>query len=89
MALSQAVKRFERMQNNPRDNWDIDDIEVVCNHFGIQLKAPRRGSHYTISHKSQAAILTIPRHRKIKAVYIIEFVSFVDDVVRSNADGQS
>ncbi len=87
--MSQAVKRFENMKNNPRDNWDIQDIQVVCDHFGIQCEAPTRGSHYDVSHKSQAAILTIPKRRKIKTVYIKAFVDFVDDVVRSNSDGQS
>ena len=84
--MSQAVKRFENMKNNPRDNWDMADIEVVCNYFDIECEAPARGSHYCVSHKSQASILTIPKKRKIKAVYIIEFVSFVDGV-RSNSDG--
>lgn len=45
------------------------------------LLAPRRkGSHYKVKHESQTAILTIPAHRPIKPVYIVELVRFVDAV---------
>lgn len=41
---------------------------------------PTGGSHYKISCREIAYILTVPAHRPIKPVYIRELVSFVDDV---------
>lgn len=81
--MSQALNRLENMRNNPRDDWDIKDIELICNHFEVELTAPTGGSHYKVSHKSQINILTIPAKRKIKPFYIKEFLDFIDAVIRS------
>ena len=76
----QGEKQFEKMRSNPRDNWDIDDVRVVCNEFGSTLRAPSRGSNYKVAHPGQSEILTIPARRPIKPVYIRMFVEFVDKI---------
>ncbi len=73
--MSKAEKLLEKMQRNPRDNFSIEDIESVCRLYGLDCGAPKRGSHFTISHESQEAILTVPHKRPIKPVYIRQFVS--------------
>ena len=67
------------MRTNPRD-WKIADVEIVCAAFGIACTPPRKGSHYKVKHPDQKEILTIPAHRPIKPVYIMDLVRFVDAV---------
>lgn len=83
--MSKAEKRFARMKNNPKGDWQIADIEAVCRHYAIECEAPTRGSHYTVSHETQAEILTIPAHKPIKAVYIVRLVSFIESVIGSES----
>ena len=77
--MAKGRKLLERMRLNPLD-WKIADVESVCSAFGIACTAPRKGSHYEVKHQSQKEILTIPAHRTIKPVYIVDFVTFVDAV---------
>lgn len=80
--MTKAEKRLERMRRNPRDDWQISDVETVCRAYDIACEAPSGGgSHYTVSHPSQAEILTIPARKPIKTVYIVSLVMFIDAVV--------
>lgn len=78
--VSQADKRLEQMRRNPQGDWRIEDVEMVCAAFGVTCIAPKRGSHHTISHSTQADILTIPSRRPIKPVYIKLLVTYIDAV---------
>jgi hypothetical protein len=83
--MAQWEKRLARMRDNPQDDWQIADIEVVCRGCGIELDPPSRGSHFSIYHP-RAGIQTIPAHRRIKTRYIKEFVRFVDKVTGAEHD---
>jgi len=87
--VSKGDKLLERMRANPKGDWRIEDIEVLCRHFDIACEAPRRGSHYTVSHETQAEIVTVPFKRPIKPVYIRELVRFVDAVEAARANAES
>ena len=78
--MSQGIKRLEAMRANPRADWRIEDIIVVCRAFGIDCNAPSNGSHYNVRHSTQREILTVPFKRPIKAVYVKQLVAFVDAV---------
>ena len=78
--MSRGEKRLEDMRNNPRGDWQISDVKIVCDAFGITLREPSGGSHFKVSHERLRDILTIPSHRPIKPVYIRNFVAFVDEV---------
>ena len=72
---------LEGMRSNPRGNWKIKDVETVCHESGITCVPARGGgSHYKVSHPSQATILTIPHRRPIKPIYIRKLVALVDAV---------
>ncbi len=77
--MGKGEKRLAQMRNNPKDDWQIADIEVVCRAHDIELEPPHGGSHWSVFHP-RAGIQTIPAHRKIKERYIKEFVRFVDKV---------
>lgn len=78
--MAQADKRLEEMRSNPRGDWTIDDVRVVCAGYGVDLREPSGGSHYKVTHETQRDILTIPHRRPIKPVYIRRFVEFIDAV---------
>ena len=78
--MSQSEKRLEVMRSNPRKGWTIEDVKVACSGHGVELKAPKGGSHYKVTHTSQNDILTIPHGRPIKTVYIRKLVAFIDAV---------
>jgi hypothetical protein len=76
--MAHPDKRLERMRQNPRGDWTIQDIEAVCRSYGITCSPPRRGDHYKLPHPSRRDILTIPARRPIKPAYIRDFVDLVD-----------
>ena len=78
--MSQAAKRLEAMRRNPKGDWTIEDVRVVCRLKGVACEAPAGGSHYDLSHPSQRDILTIPFRKPLKPVYIRLLVAFVDAV---------
>jgi hypothetical protein len=78
---------LERMRSNPRADWTISDIEGVCSAFGVRCSAPRGGgSHYKISHPAVRDILTIPRRRPVKPIYIRKLIRFIEAVEAADDD---
>jgi hypothetical protein len=83
--MGKGEKRLARMRNNPRGDWTIEDIKVVCRAYDIVLEPPSGGSHWSVFHLG-VGIQTIPAHRRIKERYIKEFVRFVDKVTGASND---
>jgi hypothetical protein len=77
--MGQGKKRFAQMRNNPRADWKIDDIRVVCREYELVLEPPNGGSHWTVVHPLEKRFLTIPAHGRIKPIYIKQFVELVDE----------
>jgi predicted RNA binding protein YcfA (HicA-like mRNA interferase family) len=80
--MSKAEKLFDAMRNNPRD-WSIDHVKAVAKRYGLECRN-RGGSHHVFSHPTVAGLVTVPAHRPIKPVYIVQFVALVD-TIRSTA----
>ena len=75
--MAKGDKTIADMRANPA-GWSIADVERVCSHVGLTCKAPRRGSHYKVSHPALAEILTVPFKRPIKPVYIRELLRMIE-----------
>ena len=74
------------MRRSPAADWTIDDVATVCAEHGLRCMPPTGGgSHYKVSHPSQRAILTIPRARPVKPVYIRMLVRFIESVRGTDA----
>ena len=72
---------LDRMRSNPAADWTIRDVASVCAQHGVRCTPPLGGgSHYKVSHPSQQAILTVPRARPVKPVYIRKLVKFIEAV---------
>jgi hypothetical protein len=81
------ANRLEEMRDNPNGDWTIGDVEALCKECGIECSAPRSGgSHWKVSDPTQREILTIPRRRTLKPVYIRKLVQFVDRVNEARDD---
>jgi hypothetical protein len=86
--MGRGDDRLQAMRANPKADWRIQDVMVVCAAFGITCKPASGGSHCNVRHESQRNLLTIPARRPIKPIYIRRFVAFVDDV-RNSFDADS
>ena len=70
---------LDAMRRNPAADWTIGDVVAVCAQHGVRCSPPSGGgSHHKVSHTSQRGILTIPRARPIKPVYIRKLVRFIE-----------
>ena len=74
-------KRLEAMRANPRGDWRISDVKIVCHRHGILCEAARGGSsHFKVAHPQMTSKLSIPFARPIKPMYILALVDFIDAV---------
>lgn len=69
---------LEKMRDNPRANWTIDDVAKLCAQHDIELIPPSTGSHFKAASRYLAGHQTIPARRPIKPVYIESLVEMVD-----------
>ena len=72
-----ASDLLERMRQNPKGDWRIRDVELLCRQHGISFRFVK-GSHAQLRHPVAREILTIPAHRPIKPVYIRKLVHYID-----------
>lgn len=77
-----ASKIFAAMKRDPRDDWNIPDVAVVCSGFGLDCKPPTQGaqSHYIVSHPVIDGLLPVPARRRIKPIYIMLFIEMIESL---------
>lgn len=84
--VSKAAGLLERMRRNPAADWMMEDVARICERHGLRCSPPSGGgSHYKISHSRSPSILTIPRARPIKAVYIRKLLRLIEEVEGADA----
>ncbi len=79
-SIPKKSKRLEKMRQNPKNDWTIQDVISLCAEHGVACNKPTGSSHYNVSHPSQREILTVPFKRPIKVVYIKKLIAFIDAV---------
>ena len=68
--MSKHEKALARvLQGTPDTDVTFDELRGVLLRLGFEERAPS-GSHYTYSHPDIRDILTVPRHRPTKPVYV-------------------
>lgn len=77
---------LEQMRTNPSGDWTIGDIAALCDQTGVQFIPPSRGSHYKVSSPVLYGHLTIPSKRPIKAFYIKNLVSMIDEHIKASKE---
>ena len=87
--MSNGKKLLDSMRANPKGDWTIEDVAVVCRYCGAELCSPRRGSHYTVRHHKCPEILPIPARKPLKIVYVKLFVSMMDSIKAEPEEGET
>jgi predicted RNA binding protein YcfA (HicA-like mRNA interferase family) len=72
-------KLLQRMRNNPRGNWTINNLLTISRRLGIEARN-NGGSHHVFSFPGIEEDVTVPFKRPIKPVYIKKFLALVDAV---------
>lgn len=76
---------YKKVKNNPK-NVKFEDIDKLLTKVGgFTRRTPRSGSsHFTYSHPNLYDILTIPRDRPVKIVYIKKALKHLEEVLPSS-----
>ncbi len=69
------LKRIYRLDDDLR----FDELKKVLEHYGYEMHMSGSGGSHCTFRKDGKEIITIPRHRKIKKVYI----EMVRDIIES------
>ena len=69
--MSKIDKLIEKLRNNPRDT-NISTIRKILDKYGLEY-IWGKGDHLNVKHPHIDYILTIPAHKPIKPIYIINF----------------
>lgn len=68
--MAKYKKLYEKIVRNPKD-VDFEELDKLLRLYGFICRQPRKGSsHYTYYHPRLEEILTIPKNRPVKAVYV-------------------
>ena len=83
--MGQIEKLLRAIKINPKDvPWE--DIDRLLKHYGFGCRN-QGGSHYTYYHPELEEILTIPRRRAVKAVYVKQALRLIEKLKEGEADG--
>lgn len=74
--MGKAAKTLRQMKNNPQGDWQIDTLKAIAKRHDIEWRQP--GSSHVTFRRTDGSKLTVPAHRLIKPIYIIQFVKFVE-----------
>jgi len=76
------MSRFEKlllgMKQNPK-NVSFEELDKVLKKCGFERRNPGSGSsHYTYAHPQLMDILTVPKSRPVKAVYVKRALQLIE-----------
>ena len=76
--MSKFEKLIQKMIINPKD-WKLDILESLAKRFDMQVRKSG-GSHVVFMHTKSNIVVTVPAKRPIKAIYINQFLTLIDDI---------
>ena len=69
-AMSKTQKALQRLLTGSSDaNITFEELRRVLIRLGFEERVPK-GSHYTFAHPAVPSILTVPKHKPLKSVYV-------------------
>ncbi len=82
--MTKLDKLYIKIVNNPKD-ISFEELDKVLKRYGFICRQPSGGSsHYTYIHKHLPDILTIPRNKPIKAVYVKKALLAIEKLERTD-----
>lgn len=79
--MSQWEKLLHKLKKLSPD-MRFEELQKILESYGYQKDAPRSGSSHVSFRKKGKAVITIPKHKPIKKIYI----KLVKDVVESEEE---
>ncbi len=80
--MTQFDKLYNKIVHNPKD-VKFEDLDKLLNRYGFECRQPHGGSsHYTYHHPKITEVLSIPKVRPIKAVYVKKAIAAIEKVGR-------
>ncbi|GAB5535020.1 MAG: hypothetical protein Rubg2KO_12690 [Rubricoccaceae bacterium] len=68
--MSKRAKLLRRLLSGTSDrSFSFEELRGVLLHLGFEQRAPK-GSHYTFAHPKVRDILTIPKRKPLKPIYV-------------------
>ncbi len=72
--MAKTPKLLTRMRNNPRD-WRIEDLKTLADRYSVRYR--QQGTSHVVFIHETAGLLSVPCARRIKPVYIRQFVTMI------------
>jgi len=75
--MSRKQKLYEKLKNNPESGSfeDVDNLLIWC---GFERRRTS-GSHYTYKRKGYPNLVTVPRHKPLKVIYVKQAIAFFEE----------
>lgn len=84
--MTKLDKLYSQIVNNPKD-VNFDDIDKLLKRYGFERRQPRGGSsHYSYYHPDLQDVVTIPRSRPIKAIYVKKALDAIRKIEADRSD---
>ena len=86
-------KRLARYRNSPKD-VSFEEIKVLLEAFGFEVKNYSGGSHYSVSHSKYEVIKpmepnTIPMKKpSVREVYVKRAIKWIDRIIEMQEAGE-
>lgn len=83
---SRFAKLYSRIVQNPKD-VSFAELDRVLKFYNFDRRQPRSGSsHYNYSHPKLAEILTIPKDRPVKDIYVKQALAAIEKLLEESGD---
>jgi len=86
--MSKAEKILEKMRNNPKADWTIQQVRTVAKAYGAVWDRPSGGSSHEIYRSKSGLRVTMVSRKPIKIIYIKLFVEFIDKIKKEQENEQ-
>lgn len=80
--MAKLEKLLKKIKNNPT-NTRFETIQKLLLHFGFEERQPSGGSsHFTYYKEGYHEIITIPRNKPIKKVYVKRVTRIIEQILQ-------
>lgn len=78
--MTKLNKLYSQIVNNPKDvNFDEDELDKLLKQQGFNCRQSGKGSsHYIYYHSDLTDLLSIPKARPIKAIYVKRAIAVIE-----------
>ena len=76
--MTKFSKLYAKIVHNPKD-VEFEELDKILRKYNFKRRQPSKGSsHYTYSHDKIDDILTVPKDKPIKAIYVKDVIAAIE-----------